>query len=283
MDFEEAILSTIEKFGSDIVSEIRFVNILSDMNAFVDNPACKRILRETISNGVLTKLVSQPSLDLAKIFISQVIRDMSLSQGYQEELLEFVLYSVLNATKPLEERIRHNVNHLYEYIGSEDEYGFSDVRKNGKWGFLSSDRKEVVPTIYDSVGSFHEGLADVSINGKFGFVDTSGKVVIDLVFDKVYGFRYGIAKVANLGFYGLINKEGKLILPTEYDTIAHVSGEMIAICKNDLWGFVDLTGKVVIQPQYKSIIKHFSKGYAAVFDGYSKMVINNQGDIIQYI
>lgn len=283
MDFEKAIISTVEQFGRDIVGEIRLVNILSDMNAYVEQPACKRILRETICNGVLSKLVTQPSTDLAKIYISQVVRDMSKSHGFQEDLIEYVLYSILNATKPQDERILQNVNLQYEYIGTEDEYGFSDVRKNGKWGFLSSDRKEIVPTIYDSVGSFHEGLADVSKDGKCGFVDTTGKVVIDLVFDNVYGFRSGIAKVANLGHYGLINKTGRIILPTEYDNIAHVSGGMIAICKNGLWGFVDLTGNVVIRPQYKDIIKHFNKGYAAVFDGYSRIVINNQGEIIQYI
>jgi hypothetical protein len=208
---------------------------------------------------------------------------MSKSYGFQENLIEYVLYSILNATIPQEERVLQNINSQYEYIGTEDEFGFSDVRKNGKWGFLSSDGKVVVPTIYDSVGSFREGLADVSKNGKSGFVDTTGKVVIDLVYDSVYGFKSGIAKVANLNLYGLINKSGKLILPIEYDNIAHVSGEMIAICKNDLWGFADLTGKVVIRPQYKEIIKHFSKGFAAVYNGDYKIIINNKGDIIQYL
>lgn len=283
MDFEKAIICTVEQFGRDVVGEDRFVNILSDLNAFVEQPACKRILREIVSNGISNKLVTQPSIDLAKIYINQIIRDMSKSHGFQENLVEYVLYSILNATQPQEERILQNVNSQYEYIGSEDEYGFLDVRKNGKWGFLSSDRKEVVPAVYDSVGSFHEGLADVSKNGKYGFVDTTGKVVIDLVYDNVYGFKSGIAKVVNLGLYGLINKNGKIILPTEYDNIAHVSGEMIAICKNDLWGFADLTGKVVIRPQYKEIIKHFSKGFAAVYNGDYKIIINNKGDIIQYL
>ena len=283
MDFEKAIICTIEQFGRDIVGEVRFVNILSDLNAFIEQPACKRILREIISNGISDKLVTQPSTDLAKIYISQIVCDMSKSYGFQENLIEYVLYSILNATIPQEERVLQNFNSQYEYIGTEDEFGFSDVRKNGKWGFLSSDGKVVVPTIYDSVGSFREGLADVSKNGKSGFVDTTGKVVIDLVYDNVYGFKSGIAKVANLNLYGLINKSGKLILPIEYDNIAHVSGEMIAICKKDLWGFADLSGKVVIRPQYKEIIKHFSKGFAAVSNGDHKIIINNKGEIVQYL
>ena len=283
MDFEKAIIDAVKQFGWDIVGEVRLANILSDMNAYVEHPACKRILREVISSGVSMKIHTQPSTDLAKVYINQVVHDMSRSHGFQEDLIEYVLYSILNATKPEEERIQQNIGLQYEYIGSEDEFGFCDVRKNGKWGFISSERKEVVPAIYDSVGSFHEGLADVSKDGKFGFVDTTGKVVIQLTFDNVYGFRSGIAKVVTLGRYGLINKKGRIILPAEYDSIAHVSGDMVAICKNGLWGFADLTGNVVIRPQYKEIIKHFSKGYAAVSDGCNKIVINNQGDIIQYL
>jgi hypothetical protein len=283
MDFEKAVIAAVEQFGSGIVGEDRLTNILSDMNAYVEHPACKRILREVINSGVSMNIRTQPSTDLAKVYISQVVLDMSKSHGFQIDLIEYVLYSILNAIKPEEERIQQNLGLQYEYIGSEDEFGFCDVRKNGKWGFLSSDRKEVVPTIYDSVGSFHEGLADVSKDGKFGFVDTTGKVVIKLTFDNVYGFRFGIAKVVILGQYGLINKGGRMILPAEYDDIAHVSGGMIAICKNNLWGFADITGRVVIPPQYKEIIKHFSKGYAAVSDGCNKIVINNQGELIQYI
>lgn len=283
MDFEKAILAAVEQFGHDIVGEIRLANILSDMNAYVDNPACKHILREVIISGVSMKIYTQPSTGLAKVYISQVVHDMSKSHGFQEDLIEYVLYSILNATKPEEERIQQNIGIQYEYIGSEDEFGFCDVRKNGKWGFLSSDRKEIVPAIYDSVGSFHEGLADVSMNGKFGFVDTKGNVVIKLTFDNVYYFQSGIAKVFNQGYFGLINKKGLIILPIEYDSIAYVSGNMIAICKNGFWGFADLTGKVVIPTQYKEVIKHFSKGYAAVSNGCNKIVINKHGEIIKYL
>lgn len=283
MDFEKAIIEAVEQFGIDVVGEVRLANILSDMNAYIERPACKRILREVISSGVSIKLCTQSSTDMAKVYIRQVVHDMSKSHGFKEDLIEYVLYSILNATVPDEEKIQQNVGTQYEYIGSEDRFGFRDVRKNGKWGFLSSDQKEVVPAIYDSVGSFQEGLAYVSKDGKFGFVDTTGKVVINLTFEGAYGFRSGFAKVVNHGRYGLINKQGREILPADFDSIAHISGDMIAICKNGLWGFADLTGKVIIPMQYKKIIKHFSKDYAAVFDGYNKIIINNKGDIIQYI
>lgn len=283
MIFEKAIIAAIEQFGPNIVGEVRLANFLSDMNAYAEYPACKRILRVVISSGVSMKIQTQPSTDFAKVYISQVVHDMSKSHGFQEDLIEYVLYSILNATRPEKERIKQNVGLQYEYIGSEDEFGFCDVRKNGKWGFISSGQKEVVPAIYDNVGSFHEGLADVSLDGKSGFVDTTGKVVIKLTFDNVYSFHSGIAKVVNQGRYGLINKKGKTILPSEYESIAHVSDNMIAICKNGLWGFADLSGKVVIYPQYKKVVKHFSKGYAAVSDGYNKIVINNKGEIIQYL
>lgn len=104
MDFEKTIVSVVEQFGRDIVGEIKLVNILSDMNAYVDQPANRLILREIISRGITTKLISQPSTELAKVYISKVVDDLCKSHGFKEDLIEYVLYSILNATKPEEER-----------------------------------------------------------------------------------------------------------------------------------------------------------------------------------
>src|SRR5664280_620542 len=46
-------------------------------------------------------------------------------------------------------------------------------RKGDKWGFCNRDRKMVIPTVYDSVDLFSEGLAPVHLNRKFGFIDTT--------------------------------------------------------------------------------------------------------------
>lgn len=283
MDFEKAVIYAIEQFGREVVGESRFANILSDLNAYSEQPACRYILREIINSRVSLKLINQSSANLAKVFIMQAVQNINKTHGFQKDLIEYILKLIYNATNPSEERIQPPNNIPYEYVGSEDEFGFCDVRKNGKWGFISSDKKVAIPAVYDSVGSFQEGFAYVSKDGKFGFVDTKGEIVIDLIYDNAYSFHSGIAKVYNHGKYGFINTYGEIILPIEYDNISHISGDMIAICKEGLWGFVNLKGYVTIPVQYTKIIKHFSRGYAAVSDGIRTMVININGDIIQYL
>jgi hypothetical protein len=53
------------------------------------------------------------------------------------------------------------------------------VKLNGKWGFIDTAGKEVIPLKYDVAGWFCEGLAMVILNGKYGFIDKTGKYVKD--------------------------------------------------------------------------------------------------------
>ena len=35
------------------------------------------------------------------------------------------------------------------------------MKKNGKWGYVNTNGEEVIPCIYDSIGSFSEGTVEV--------------------------------------------------------------------------------------------------------------------------
>ena len=60
--------------------------------------------------------------------------------------------------------------------------GLAKVRlgdyKTGKYGFIDTTGKEVVPPKYDRADSFSEGLALVKLNYQYGFIDTTGKEVV---------------------------------------------------------------------------------------------------------
>jgi hypothetical protein len=75
--------------------------------------------------------------------------------------------------------------------------------KNGKWGYIDENKKEVIPCIYAEAGDFHwSGLAVVAKeSGKYGIIDKSGKVIIPAKYDKVdiYG-EYRLATLNNETF-----------------------------------------------------------------------------------
>lgn len=58
--------------------------------------------------------------------------------------------------------------------------GLAGVCRDGKWGFIDTSGREVVPCKYDAVNDFHEGLALVKLDGKFGYIDKTGCEVIPL-------------------------------------------------------------------------------------------------------
>jgi len=71
----------------------------------------------------------------------------------------------------------------YERIYDFSE-GLARVCETDKWGFINSSGKFAVPMIYDRASEFKNGLALVRRDGKEGFIDRSGKEVIPLIYDR---------------------------------------------------------------------------------------------------
>jgi hypothetical protein len=56
--------------------------------------------------------------------------------------------------------------------------GLADVKQNGKWGYINTKEKVVIPCIYDGAMSFYKGLAKVKKNDKWSVINTEGKVIV---------------------------------------------------------------------------------------------------------
>lgn len=61
------------------------------------------------------------------------------------------------------------------------------VCKDGKWGYVDSDGKELIAPQFQEAKSFSNGLAAVSNGEQWGFIDAEGRLVIDYLF---YGGDY---------------------------------------------------------------------------------------------
>lgn len=61
------------------------------------------------------------------------------------------------------------------------------VCKDGKWGFVDIEGKEIIAPRFNEAKSFSNGLAAVSNGEKWGFIDLNGNLVIDYLF---YGGDY---------------------------------------------------------------------------------------------
>ena len=94
-------------------------------------------------------------------------------------------------------------------------YGFARVGAMGKKGMIDTKGTLLTPLIYDGVWDFDlptGGLARIEKNGKYGFINQQGKEVINAQFDWADDFAgtgYTKVKKDNKTFY--INRAGKIV------------------------------------------------------------------------
>lgn len=190
--------------------------------------------------------------------------------------------------------------------------GLAAVRQDGKWGFVDTTGREVVPCIYDykiekhmhvkpsddttavistreEVPFFVDGLAAVKRNGKWGFVDATGREVIPCEYKTFYySPPHGMSQEQVPRFFdGIVklylndqsvteiyfDKTGREV----YARSGYMPSEgLVAAKQNGKWGFVDEAGAEVIPYQYDEVYS-FSEGLAAVKIGGKWGFINKAG------
>jgi hypothetical protein len=173
------------------------------------------------------------------------------------------------------------------------------VQVDGKIGFIDGTGKIVIPTQYESMGEFSEGLAsvcvgecstehilgyryddnykkiDVEQSFKYGFIDESGKFAINPMFEDARKFSEGLAAVCEgKGCYyakrdtdqkkwGFIDKQGKMIITPQFDDATEFHEGLAAVGVGGKYGYIDKTGSIVINPLFESEIA-FDGGFAMV-------------------
>lgn len=96
--------------------------------------------------------------------------------------------------------------------------------KNGKWGYVDSAGKVVIPFIYDTAYEFQEGLAAVRVDYAWGFIDQNGKTIIPFEYDGAWNFLDGLAPVYKDGLWGFINHNNEISIDFKYSNITQQNG-----------------------------------------------------------
>lgn len=118
------------------------------------------------------------------------------------------------------------------------------VMKGGKWGY-SDGFKIVIPTMYDEVFCFKEGLASVEIDGKCGYIDDKNNVVIPFEYDTAMSFSEGYAMVVKGDKCGYINKNNEVVIPFVYAAATPFEGGEAKVKKDGKWATLTPDGKLV--------------------------------------
>lgn len=89
----DAIQAIVFKFGKDVLTEERFVNILADVNPDKNNSAIYGIIRTLIKDGLCADLLVC-SEDGIQMFISKTTLALNQKYGYDKKLVEDILKSL---------------------------------------------------------------------------------------------------------------------------------------------------------------------------------------------
>lgn len=104
------------------------------------------------------------------------------------------------------------VNEKGETIGEdryEDAFPFvedapASVKKNGKWGFISTDGNFVIEPQYENAKSFSGGLAPVDTGNGWGYINLENQLVIADDFTDAGNFIQGVAPVKYGTYWSMI-------------------------------------------------------------------------------
>lgn len=117
------------------------------------------------------------------------------------------------------------------------------INKNGKWGFMTRDGKEVIDARFDDVSVFKEDLCCVEIDGKMGYIDRNGSFVIEPQYDLAMSFSEGLANVYRGETCGYIDKDNNVVVDFRYEAGTAFSDGSCRVKKDGKWGELYFTEK----------------------------------------
>lgn len=95
---KSTIKSLIQKNGIQYIYEHQFINVLSDLQAFVDNPATKFVLKTVIQEGFAKNLQSHSQNESdTTIFAERLMEELYTKFGFRKDISIIVLNALLYA------------------------------------------------------------------------------------------------------------------------------------------------------------------------------------------
>ena len=140
---------------------------------------------------------------------------------------------------------------------------------DSNYGYIDATGREVHPTtLEDAFSVSADGLARFKRDGKFGFMNTDGKPVIPAQYDYAEGMSCERALVMNNSVGSYIDKTGKVVIPGPFvGGRSFGSNGLAAVAvtkKRNAWGYIDTNGNWAIKPAFDRTTAFSENGRAAV-------------------
>ncbi len=171
----------------------------------------------------LKEVLSCEEKDFYKIYKFNKKNLINLKNALIPFKVEMKPSAPINVKQEAKEKKKQNKDTIQEANKSEDDKKatlqdrYIKINKQGKWGFVDRQGKEVVKTIYDNVFSFNEELCCVEKNELFGYINRKGEEVVPIQYDCACSFSEGLACVFKKDLCGYIDKQNNVIIDFSFN------------------------------------------------------------------
>ena len=166
------------------------------------------------------------------------------------------------------------------------ESGALRVQKDGKYGLIDLDGKEILPCEYEDIYSLKsvEDSIIVVKDGKLGLINAKGQFIANAEYSKIEALKEGFKDVYLIAdeneLYGVVGLSGTKLLDNKYEEIKYLSSVDIYSVKEDGdWKLVNTKGEVLQESEGEEYI--FTKGENVVVKADDKYGIESlSGDSV---
>jgi len=213
-------------------------------------------------------------------------------EAYERFIKNYPNAEQIDAAKDLLKDLNTNdycyiINPTYDEM-LEFHDGFAAAKLNGKWGFIDTSGRVVIPFDYDIVSNFSEGKAGVGVGREYGYINKSGKIIIPIIYyytgTPLENFHEGTVNVRiDRDSWACLNSDGQKIIPNgdiNYGGKISFNDGLAFVDLPNYRGFIDKTGKIVSKTKYGDM-SDFSDGYSFVkVDDDSWGAINKKNELV---
>lgn len=210
---------------------------------------------ETVINPEYTEIVLIPNKDIPIFICTYDLNDQDgtyktkvINQKNEEIFKE---YSKVEAIDNFDSK---------QNIWYEDDV--LRVEKDGKYGLINFEGKEVLPCDYDEITAL-KGVTNnllVKKDGKVGLVNEKGQTIVNTEYKDIKTLKEGYKNeyiiVNDNNQYGIISTTGTVIIEPKYEDVKYLNNsEMFAIKDAGVWKLINKDNQILIDGGYDNIIE----------------------------
>lgn len=173
----------------------------------------------------------------------------------------------------------------YDVNDADGTYKTKALNEKNEEILVGYDKIEAIDN-YDSKQNiwYEDNILKVRKNGKYGLIDFDGKEVLACDYDDITALK-GVKSniiVKKSGNVGLVNEKGQTIVPVQYKDILTLKegykNEYIVVNENDQYGVISTSGAILIEPKFEMVKYLNSSSMFAVKESGIWKLINTEDE-----